>query len=360
MHSALCTIDCCLLPLSWLYGAVVGVRNWLYDHGLLKLRRLPLPAICVGNLAVGGTGKTPHVEYLVRLLSPHYRVAVLSRGYRRKSRGYLLSDLATPMEMIGDEPWQMKQKFGTAIHVAVDADRWHGVHRLTHDNATSDTQVVLLDDAFQHRAVRAGLYILLVDYHRLYCDDRLLPAGRLRESAKGAARADVVVVSKCPPDIPPTECRHIQAKLQLRQGQQLYFSTLRYGALSALFGNETRTLAQLQAEQTHVLMLTGIASHSQMERDLRRHTPHVTPLAFPDHHYYTAGDVRRINRTLDQLPRPHIVVTTEKDAARLKTLQGLSSQVCENLYVLPIQTEILNAQTNIFNQTIEDYVRQNS
>ena len=349
-----------LRPFSWLYGAGVGVRNWLYDRGMLKSRPLALPAICVGNLAVGGTGKTPHVEYLIRLLSPHYRVAVLSRGYKRKSRGYLLADLDTPMEQIGDEPWQMKQKFGNAIHLAVDADRRHGVERLMHDAATSDTQVVLLDDAFQHRAVRAGLNILLVDYHRLYCDDRLLPAGRLREPVKGAERADVVVVSKCPQDISPTECREIQDKLQLKPYQQIYFSTLRYGTLSVLFGDGVQRLEQLKSEPIQVLLLTGIASHRQMELDLRRYTPHITPLAFPDHHYYTAEDVRRINRALDALPRPHIVITTEKDAARLKTLQGLSPEVRDNLYVLPIQVEILNAQTNMFNQTIADYVQQNS
>ena len=349
-----------LLPLSWLYGVGVEIRNRLYDKGVLKTTSPSLPTICVGNLSVGGTGKTPHVEYLIRLLSPRYRVAVLSRGYRRKSRGYLLAHMDTPMEQVGDEPWQMKQKFGDEIHVAVDANRPEGIRRLQENKETSDTQVVLLDDAFQHRAIKAGLNILLMDCHRLICDDWLLPAGRLREPAKGANRADVVVVTKCPPDIKPMDCRVIRTKLRLRPHQQLFFSTLRYDRLQALFGNDTRTLEQIETEKTSVLLVTGIASPHQMEQDLRPYASRITPLPFPDHHYYTAQDVRHICQALETLPTPRIIITTEKDATRLQGLQGLTPEARESLYVLPIRVEILQERNTKLNQIIEDYVRQNS
>ena len=307
-----------LLPLSWLYGVGVEIRNRLYDKGVLKTTSPSLPTICVGNLSVGGTGKTPHVEYLIRLLSPRYRVAVLSRGYRRKSRGYLLAHMDTPMEQIGDEPWQMKQKFGDEIHVAVDANRPEGIRRLQEDKETSDTQVVLLDDAFQHRAIKAGLNILLMD------------------------------------------CRVIRTKLRLRPHQELFFSTLRYDRLQALFGNDTRTLEQIETEKTSVLLVTGIASPRQMEQDLRPYASRITPLPFPDHHYYTAQDVRHICQALETLPAPRIIITTEKDATRLQGLQGLTPEARESLYVLPIRVEILQERNTKLNQIIEDYVQQNS
>jgi tetraacyldisaccharide 4'-kinase len=266
----------------------------------------------------------------------------------------------TPMEQIGDEPWQMKQKFGNEIHVAVDANRPEGIRRLQEDKETSDTQVVLLDDAFQHGAIKAGLNILLIDCHRLICDDWLLPAGRLREPAKGANRADVVVVTKCPPDITPMDCRVIRTRLRLRPHQQLFFSTLRYDRLQALFGNDTRTLEQIKTEKASVLLVTGIASPRQMEQDLRPYASRITPLPFPDHHYYTAQDVRHICQALETLPAPRIIITTEKDATRLQGLQGLTPEARESPYVLPIRVEILQERNTKLNQIIEDYVRQNS
>ena len=349
-----------LLPASWLYGAAVGLRNRLYDRGLLKVRHFDIPIISVGNITVGGTGKTPHVEYLIRLLGPQYNVAVLSRGYKRKSRGYVLASPETPMQLIGDEPWQMKQKFGQRIQVAVDANRSRGIRRLTHDEATREVQVILLDDAFQHRAVSPGLNIVLTNYHRPVDEDALLPAGRLREPAGGLRRADIVVVSKCPEDITPTECRAMRERLRLRPGQELYFSTLRYGMLRQIFGKGTRRVQDLREECVHVLLVTGIGSPQQMEQDMRRYTEYLTCLAFPDHHYFTGDDVARIQQTLASLPRPHIIVTTEKDAARMTGLQGLNAETREQLYVLPVEVEILRSESNKFNLKIEAYVRQNS
>ena len=183
-----------LLPLSWLYGIGIRFRNFLFDVGILKSQDYKVPIISVGNITVGGTGKTPHVEYLVKLLKDQFNVAVLSRGYKRKSRGYVLADKDTPMQQIGDEPYQMKQKF-PGITVAVDKNRRRGIAQLTEDDKVD---VILLDDAFQHRYVKPGVNILLVDYHRLIIYDKLLPAGRLREPLPGKNRADIVIVTKCP------------------------------------------------------------------------------------------------------------------------------------------------------------------
>jgi tetraacyldisaccharide 4'-kinase len=203
------TINKKLLCLSWLYGLGVGIRNLLFEMGILKSRSFSTPVISVGNITVGGTGKTPHVEYLVRLLKPHYQVAVLSRGYKRKSSGFVLSDENTPMPMIGDEPFQIKQKFPDVV-VAVDRKRTRGISKLIAGEGGVDIDVVLLDDAFQHRYVNPGVNILLVDYHRLVIYDRLLPAGRLREPVEAKNRADIVIITKCPKDLKPMVPRHHQ------------------------------------------------------------------------------------------------------------------------------------------------------
>ena len=191
-----------LLPLSWLYGIGVRLRNWMFDIGVLKSQSYDIPIIAVGNITVGGSGKTPHVEYLVNLLHNKLKVGVLSRGYKRKSHGYQLANADTPMRLIGDEPYQMRHKFND-IYVAVDKNRRNGIHRLTSDDATKDVDVILLDDAYQHRYVKPGINILLVDYHRLIIYDKLLPAGRMREPQEGKSRADIVIVTKCPKDLTP-------------------------------------------------------------------------------------------------------------------------------------------------------------
>lgn len=201
-----------LTPLSMLYGMVVGIRNQLFELGFLKSRSFDIPVISVGNITVGGSGKTPHIEYLVRLLKDKVKVAVLSRGYKRKSKGYVLADADTSMSDIGDEPYQMKKKFPD-IYIAVDKNRCEGIDNLTQQDATKDTDVVLLDDAFQHRYVKPGVNILLVDYHRLIISDKLLPAGRLREPKEGKARADIVIITKCPKDLKAINYRMLTLSL---------------------------------------------------------------------------------------------------------------------------------------------------
>lgn len=346
------------MPLSWLYGIGTALRNTLYNNGVLKSHAYNIPIINVGNITVGGTGKTPHIEYLVRLLSPHYRVAILSRGYKRRSRGYVLASTDTPMQKIGDEPWQMKQKFPD-IHVAVDSNRCRGIERLCTDSSTRDLQVILLDDAFQYRRVRAGLSILLVDYHRMITDDRLLPAGRLREAAGGKDRADVVVVTKCPPSITPMGFRVIQSALHLKPFQSLFYSTVRYGLLRQLNGEATMRLEELRGLDMHILLLSGIGNPLQLEQDMRRYAQHVTPMPFADHHYFNAHDLMLVRQAFEQLPAPRIIITTEKDASRLSHTNGLEASLKENIYVLPIEVEFMRNKSNTFNQKVKDYVRQN-
>ena len=346
-----------LLPLSWLYGLGVGFRNLLFDAGILKSRSYAMPIISVGNITVGGTGKTPHVEYLIRLLKDKMKVAVLSRGYKRKSHGFVMADSDTPMQEIGDEPYQMKQKFPD-ITVAVDKKRTRGIDKLTNDNADG-IDVILLDDAFQHRYVKPGINILLVDYHRLIIYDELLPAGRLREPIKSKNRADIVIVTKCPKDLKPMEFRVITKAMSLFPYQQLFFSTHEYGLLRPL-ESQGESLALDTLPGKNVLLLTGIASPEQMRLDLQTYTADIHPLSFADHHNFKKKDIERINKTFEALPSPKIIITTEKDASRLKGMEGLCDEVRQNLYVLPIRIRLMLNQEEAFNQSIIGYVRKNS
>ena len=355
-----------LLPFSWLYGFGVGFRNILFEMGILKSRSYTVPVISVGNITVGGTGKTPHVEYLIRLLKDKANVAVLSRGYKRKSHGFVLADAETPMKMIGDEPYQMKQKFPD-ITVAVDSKRTRGIDHLIGGEAGKDIDVVLLDDAFQHRYVKPGINILLVDYHRLIIYDELLPAGRLREPVKSKDRADIVIITKCPWNLKPMEFRVITKTMKLYPYQQLFFSTHEYEMPIAVFPEEqgklgaSETLDSLASlKDKNVLLLTGIGSPEQMKHDMEQMTDHVTPLTFSDHHDFKQKDIVAINEAFAALPEPKVIITTEKDATRLAVLEELSSEVKQHLYKLPIYIQIMQDQEELFNQAILGYVRKNS
>ena len=355
-----------LLPFSWLYGFGVGFRNMLFEMGILKSRSYTVPVISVGNITVGGTGKTPHVEYLIRLLKDKVNVAVLSRGYKRKSHGFVLADAETPMKMIGDEPYQMKQKFPD-ITVAVDSKRTRGIDHLIGGEAGKDIDVVLLDDAFQHRYVKPGINILLVDYHRLIIYDELLPAGRLREPVKSKDRADIVIITKCPWNLKPMEFRVITKAMKLYPYQQLFFSTHEYEMPIAVFPEEqgklgaSETLDSLASlKDKNVLLLTGIGSPEQMKHDMEQMTDHVTPLTFSDHHDFKQKDIVAINEAFAALPEPKVIITTEKDATRLAVLEELSSEVKQHLYKLPIYIQIMQDQEELFNQAIIGYVRKNS
>ena len=349
-----------MLPLSWLYGIGVKLRNWCFEAGILKSRSFDVPVISVGNITVGGTGKTPHVEYLIELLQQKFHVAVLSRGYKRKSKGFIKADANSSVHDIGDEPFQMKQKY-PGITVAVDKDRCHGIDLLTSNDKHLDA--ILLDDAFQHRYVKPGINILLVDYHRLIIYDKLLPAGRLREPLSGKNRADIVIVTKCPKDLKPMEYRVITKAMDLYPYQQLYFTTIDYGTLRPLFKeqkghNELRDQEDLK--RFNVLLLTGIASPKQMVHDLSPLAADLHPLTFGDHHNFTRDDAQTIHDEFTVLPSPKVIITTEKDATRLMAMKDLSDEIKKNLYVLPIEVKFMLEQENMFNEKIINYVRKNS
>lgn len=349
-----------LYPLSWLYGGGVWLRNKLFDWGIYKERCFDIPVISVGNITVGGTGKTPHTEYLIRLLQKNYKVAVLSRGYKRKSKGFVLAERDTPVQMIGDEPFQMKQKFPD-IYMAVDRDRCHGIEQLRDARIAPGTEVVILDDAFQHRYVKPGMNILLVDYHRLLCEDTLLPAGRMREPETGKRRAHIIIVTKCPADITPMDLRVLSKKMAVYPYQQLYFTTLKYGKLRPLFTGEAERSLESIGKDNHILLVTGIASPAKLIKDLSPYNIPIDSLAFSDHHAFTAKDMELIKKRFLKLPEgKRIIITTEKDAVRLAGHPLLDAAVKPYFYVLPVEVSFLQDQQEVFNLNITHYVRKNS
>jgi tetraacyldisaccharide 4'-kinase len=345
-----------LMPLSWAYGLGVRFRNLLFEMGVLKSRAFSVPVISVGNITVGGTGKTPHVEYLIQLLLKDCKVAVLSRGYKRRSHGFVLADKTATARSIGDEPYQMKLKFPKAM-VAVDKKRVHGINQLLLHDGTIDA--ILLDDAFQHRYVKPGINILLVDYHRLIIYDKLLPAGRLREPLKGKDRADIVIITKCPRELKPVEFRMLTKAMDLYPYQSLYFTTFVYDNLRGVFTGKRCPLSSIGSTE-HILLLTGIASPQQLIEDLTPLTSHLSPLIFPDHHSFRSKDIRRINDTFAAMNSPKRIITTEKDAARLTATEGLSDEVRQNIYALPVRVSFMLDQQSTFNENIIGYVRKNS
>lgn len=325
-----------LRPLAFLFGVGVWVRNQLFDCGILRSRSFAVPVIDIGNLTVGGTGKTPHTEYLIRLLKHKYNVAVLSRGYKRKSKGYILSTTDTPMERIGDEPYQIKQKF-PEIHVAVDRDRCHGIEQLMKAEVQPPVDVILLDDAFQHRYVKPDVNILLMDYHRLTYFDKLLPAGRLREHKSGIIRADIIIVTKCPNYITPMDMRGIELSLKLHSWQKIYFTRYRYPE-------------HIPGIDDSPLLVTGIASPEQMVYDLQRSCgiKDIDIMPFPDHHAFSKADIEAIRERAGSRP----ILTTEKDATRIHGI---------NVTTIPIEVEFIgNDKQEDFNKTILSYVHKNS
>ena len=343
-------------PLALCYGVGVRLRNICFDLGLLPSVSYPVAVISVGNLSAGGAGKTPLVEYLIRLLSDRYRVAVLSRGYRRKTKGYVLADASSTARDIGDEPSQMKRKYPT-ITVAVDADRRRGMRRLLSLPEAERPQVVLLDDAFQHRYVRPSLSLLATDSHRLFCHDHLLPVGTLREPRSGARRADMVVVNKCDPSMKPIESRIIEDELRIDNSRPCFFTCITYRGLEGVWPDRCspRKLASLTPD-TDVLLVAAIADPTPLVEEMRRHTSRVTPLTFPDHHAFTRTDIDKMRAALTKLSPDALVVCTEKDAARLRTNPLYPSDWQTRSYALPIAIDFLFGAAPRFDELILRHV----
>ena len=342
-----------LLPISIFYHIVLTIRHKLYDWHLLKSKQFEHPVICVGNLALGGTGKTPHVEYLINLLSEQYRVCVVSRGYGRKTKGFQLANSSCGPETVGDEPMQYVGKFNDIL-VAVDENRNEAIELM--NTMDRPPELYLLDDAFQHRSTRAGLNILLTSFDKLFTEDYLVPAGTLRDIKSAAKRADIIVVSKSPKYLDELQKAEAIQKLDPLPHQNVYFSSLEYEPLEEV--NHQAYQVDFETADA-VLLFTGVAHPKPLLEEMKRHYRQVELLAFPDHHSYTKNDVDDILRRYHKMMgEKKIIVTTEKDMARFINSPYLCQFDSVPLFVAPIKTQIDKAEK--FNKEILDYVRKNA
>lgn len=334
-----------LYLLSWLYGLGVGVRNFLFNQGVLKSQAYQIPLICVGNITVGGTGKTPHVELLISILQPHHRVAVISRGYRRKSRGLREVTADAAVAEVGDEPKQIKLKYPD-VRFVVDGNRRRAMRYLMSLAPADRPDVVLLDDGFQHRYVRPSFSILLVDASRELHEDALLPLGGLREPATARYRADCIILTKCPADISPIQLRIMQRNLALYPHQKTFFSRVEYlpaQPLGKLRGDPSRPLP----EGARLLALSGIAAPKPFLGYLQEKYQLIGELTYKDHHLFTPADLRRVEEAWREAhasapAEPLYLVCTEKDAVRLlDSYEELPADFRQQIFYLPIDTKIL-------------------
>ncbi|NDV47305.1 tetraacyldisaccharide 4'-kinase [Paludibacter sp. 221] len=345
-----------LYPFSLLYGLVSKIRNILFDKDILRSEEFDIPIISVGNLAVGGTGKTPHTEYILSFLQNKWKTAMLSRGYKRKTKGFRPANASANANTIGDEPFQIHQKFPD-VTVAVCEKRVQGVSKLL--ELYPDLQAVVLDDAFQHRHIKAGFSILLTDYSRLYIDDFYLPSGRLRESKKGSRRADIIVVTKCPATIGRGKMESIESKLKPNGQQTLFFSSYDYKELKPVFGQSDKKA--MITPDTGILVVAGIVSPQPMIEYLRQFSSHIDSLLFPDHHSFSPDDIDAITKKIGAMNHTQkIIVVTEKDAARIISNPDYPNELKSKTFALPIQVKILDNKETLFTEKIERYVRENS
>lgn len=342
-----------LYPFAWLYGLAVFIRNFLFNAGIYRQTGFAVPLISVGNLSAGGTGKTPHIEYLIRLLQPHFPyLSTLSRGYGRKTRGFRLADEACTAREIGDEPCQFARNF-SGLRVAVDEKRVHGMQQLLAAEPPSDC--VLLDDAFQHRHIKPGLSILLTDYFRPYYEDHLLPAGRLREPRRSAERADIIIMTKCPAILSPITRNSILHKINPAPHQRVYFSFLRYGALQAL-NPSNHPVPENDRKYYAILLVAGIANPYPLEEHLKRSCIDLESCLFPDHHNYTRDDLRMIREKFCNIVgKNKIIVTTEKDRMKLTTpeLREIISDL--PVFCQPVEVDFFKEDKTWFDQQILEY-----
>jgi tetraacyldisaccharide 4'-kinase len=344
-----------LYVFSFVYGLVVAVRNRMYDFRILKSVEFQIPVICVGNITVGGTGKTPHIEYLVRLLASRFKVVVLSRGYKRTTKGFRRVETFSAVSEVGDEPLQMKRKF-PSVGFFVCEDRVIGVTQLLSEKP----DVVLLDDAFQHRRILPGQNILLIDYNKPMKNDRMLPAGRLRESIKESGRANIIIVTKCPPEITPITRRINEKEVKYYPFQEIFFTTMTYSQLQPAFSETPLTDLFTDLHKTGVLVITGIASPEYVIDHMKKLSQEVDSLVFPDHHYYSESDIQKIVQRFKLLrSSKKIILTTEKDITRLSGNHGFSAEIKSSVYYLPVQVRFLDDEGKMFNKKIVDYVAEN-
>ena len=331
-----------LFPLAVLYHIITATRNLFFDLGVFKQTSFKTPIIVVGNLSVGGTGKTPQIEYLIRLLKDNFKIAVLSRGYKRKTKGFVLLNEKHTAEDVGDEPLQYFKKFKN-INVAVDANRVSGVLNLNKDKKPD---VILLDDAFQHRKIKGSFYILLTKYKDLFVDDYLLPTGNLRESTSGAKRANAIIVTKCPESLSQSEQNKIKHKLS-KFNKKIFFTAISY-ADNVLGSTEINTTELINYK---VLLITGIANPKPLLDFLKSLKVNYQHLEYADHHHFSESEIKNIESKFDEMPSSKIILTTEKDFVRLENR-------LKKISYLPIKTSFLNNTSKEFNNLIETHLTE--
>lgn len=342
-----------LFPFSLIYGLGVMSRNLAFDLGIMKSTEFDLPVISVGNLSVGGSGKSPMTEYLVRLLKDKYKISTLSRGYGRRSRGFRLVDTNSLSTEAGDEPLQFKRKF-TDITVAVCENRVEGIKKLE-----SDHELVILDDAYQHRALRPGLSILLFDYNSISKFKMLLPAGDLREPVWEKDRADILVITKTPPGLDEADRQEILSLIKPRNQQEIFYSYLEYGSLRA-FNElvEDRKLLSVKVS-TEIVLLTGIANPAPLLSELGGYTQRITHHQYPDHHNFSKKNISKLVQAFHALRADDkLIITTEKDAQRLGSAEAKELLKDLPVYYLPVEAEIHEPEKARFNELIEKYAAE--
>ena len=337
-----------LFPISLIYAGVVWLRNWLFDKNILKAASFNFPIICVGNIAVGGTGKTPMVEYLIRLLQKDFNTATLSRGYKRKTKGFAIADENTTALEIGDEPMQFHNKF-PAVTVAVGEERLVAIPQLLQDRP--DTNIVILDDAFQHRSVKAGLNIVLTAYNNLFTRDLMLPSGDLRDVRSSMKRADIIIVTKCKPDLSADEKETIINEINPLVNQSVFFTEIVYTKPYHLFNNR-----QIDIDRSaNILLICGIANPRPLKDFLVTHFTSYDMLRYPDHHIFNSDDLADIKKQFEKNKHSNkIILTTEKDAVRLVKFEEQLKNF--PVYVLPIEHTFLFDEAAAFNKLVIEYI----
>jgi tetraacyldisaccharide 4'-kinase len=333
-----------LFPFSLIYGGVILLRNFLFDKKIFRSVSFNFPIICVGNLATGGTGKTPMTEYLIELLQKEHTPATLSRGYKRKTKGYAIANEKTTALEIGDEPMQFHEKYKN-LTVAVGEERIEAIPQILHDRPNTD--VIILDDGFQHRTVKAGLNILLTDYKNLFSRDLMLPAGDLRDVKVSKKRAEIIVVTKCKEHITIEEKKVIEKELKLLAHQKIFFTEILYAEPYHLFTHEKSDFNS----NTDVLLITGIANPKPLKSFITKHVHSYDMLKYADHHIFSSTDLKDIKKHFEKLKSSNkIIITTEKDGVRLKKFEKELKEL--PIFVLPIKQHFLFNEADDFNTII--------
>lgn len=342
-----------LAPLAFLYGLGVRLRNQFFNWKILPTERFPVPVICIGNLTAGGTGKTPHTEYIIRLLRRRYKIAVISRGYKRKTKDFILASPESTSMEIGDEPYQMMKKFPDLV-LAVDSDRREGIRKLLALPEEKRPEVILMDDGFQHRYVTPSLSIILTDYHRLYYYDKLLPMGLLREPVNAIHRANIVITTKCDKDIKPIEFRIIEDDMKLHAHQELFFTQIKYQELKPVFSGKARPRVLRDVRRNdEVLLVSAIANPTLLEQEIQKYSKKVTSVNYPDHHMFDKSDFLEMKTIFENMTSSEkLIIVTEKDAARICNNPYMPEEWQEVIYALPITIGFCGKKEALFDEII--------